>query len=112
MKLYSWPGNVRELENIIQRIVVLTEDEVVEPHDLPIPLSLGQSPTASHKEAKARAIEQFERAYIAGLLQKHNGNVTQAAREAKKDRRAMGRLIKKYRVPKAGSILSRGWDKT
>jgi DNA-binding NtrC family response regulator len=112
LKLYSWPGNVRELENVIQRIVVLSEDEVVEPHDLPIPLSLSQSAAASHKEAKARAIEQFERTYIAGLLQKHNGNVTQAAREAKKDRRAMGRLIKKYRVPKAGSVLSRGWDKT
>jgi DNA-binding NtrC family response regulator len=112
LKSYSWPGNVRELENVIQRIVVLTEDDVVEPHDLPIPLSLSQSAAASHKEAKARAIEQFERTYIAGLLQKHNGNVTQAAREAKKDRRAMGRLIKKYRVPKAGSVLSPGWDKS
>ena len=112
LKLYSWPGNVRELENVIHRIVVLAEDEMVEPQDLPISLPMSQSTIPSLKEAKARAIEQFERSYITGLLQKHNGNVTQAAREAKKDRRAMGRLIKKYSVPKAVPVLSRGWDKT
>jgi len=111
LKVYSWPGNVRELENVIQRIVVLTEDENIDSKDLSIPLPLDYSENTSHKEAKARAIEQFERTYIAALLQKHNGNVTHAAREAKKDRRAMGRLIKKYRVSKFGSALSHEWDK-
>jgi DNA-binding NtrC family response regulator len=111
LKVYSWPGNVRELENVIQRIVVLTEDENIETKDLPIPWPSDYSENTSHKEAKARAIEQFERTYIAGLLQKHNGNVTHAAREAKKDRRAMGRLIKKYHVSKLGSFLSHEWDK-
>jgi two-component system response regulator GlrR len=111
LKLYSWPGNVRELENVIHRIVVLSEDDLIEPKDLPIPVPLNSSQSISHKEAKARAIEHFERTYIAELLHKHNGNVTQAAREAKKDRRALGRLIKKYRVPKYGSVLSHAWDK-
>jgi DNA-binding NtrC family response regulator len=110
---YSWPGNVRELENVIHQILVLSESRIIEPEDLPISFPHATpSLSASHKEAKARAIEQFERTYIGELLKRHHGNVTQAAREAKKDRRAMGRLIKKYQLPKGGSFLSQGWDKT
>jgi DNA-binding NtrC family response regulator len=111
LKLHSWPGNVRELENAMHRVLVLTDAYVIEPEDLPLSVP-ARSYVTSHKEAKARAIEQFERNYIAELLRKHNGNVTQAAREAKQDRRAMGRLIKKYRLPKSGTFLTQGWDKT
>lgn len=32
---YSWPGNVRELENLIERLVILSEDELIEEKDLP-----------------------------------------------------------------------------
>jgi transcriptional regulator with GAF, ATPase, and Fis domain len=43
-------------------------------------------------------IEQFERTYLEELLDRHQGNITQAAREAGKDRRALGRMVKKYRI--------------
>ena len=43
-------------------------------------------------------IRRFEKAYIEELLQKHFGNVTRAAVEAGKDRRAFGRLVKKYEI--------------
>ena len=49
------------------------------------------------QSAKQQAIEKFERAYIQELMARHQGNVTQAAREAGKERRAFGRLVKKYR---------------
>jgi len=41
-------------------------------------------------------IEAFERQYVQEMIRKHNGNVTQAAREAGKERRSFGRMIKKY----------------
>jgi DNA-binding NtrC family response regulator len=47
------------------------------------------------------AVETFERAYVARLIEKHAGNVTRAAREARKDRRAFGRLMKKYSIPRS-----------
>jgi two-component system response regulator GlrR len=47
-------------------------------------------------------VETFERAYVTRLIEKHAGNVTRAAREARKDRRAFGRLMKKYSIPSAG----------
>ena len=99
---YAWPGNVRELENVIQQVVVLTDGRTIESEDLPIPLAppLRESRGASLKETKAQVIEQFEKAYITDLLRVHQGNVTRAAEEAKKERRAFGRLIKKYHLDK------------
>ena len=48
------------------------------------------------RAAKQQAIENFERSYVQELLDRHQGNVTQAAREAGKERRTLGRLAKKY----------------
>ena len=97
---YSWPGNVRELENAIQQSIALTEALIIQSGDLPISRSAAQfnSKRGSLKQGKAQAIETFEKEYITELLQAHHGNVTHAALEAKKDRRALGRLIKKYQI--------------
>ena len=102
MSHYPWPGNVRELQNLIQNIALLGEDTLVRPEHLPIsrpPHIVGSKPK-SFTENKALAIQQFEKAYIAELLLLHQGNVTRAAEYARKDRRALGRLIKKYGITK------------
>jgi two-component system response regulator GlrR len=43
-------------------------------------------------------IGNFEQGYLEEMLRKHQGNVTHAAREAGKDRRVFGRLMKKYQI--------------
>jgi DNA-binding NtrC family response regulator len=43
-------------------------------------------------------IEAFERTYVGELLRRHDGNITRAARAAQKERRAFGRLAKKYGI--------------
>jgi DNA-binding NtrC family response regulator len=97
---YHWPGNMRELENVIRQVAVLTDTQTIAPEDLPIPLvgTSTPSPGDSLQQAKAKVIAQFEQAYVATLLQVHQGNVTQAARAAQTERRAFGRLIKKYHL--------------
>ena len=50
------------------------------------------------QEAKARAIREFERRYLMDLMQRANGNISQAARLAGKERRALGRLLKKHGI--------------
>ena len=50
--------------------------------------------------AKARAIETFERAYLIQLMREAGGNVTSAAKRAGKERRALGKLLKKYAIDK------------
>jgi DNA-binding NtrC family response regulator len=100
---YAWPGNVRELQNVLRQVAMLTEAQTIEPEDLPI--SPPPVPRAvrrlSLKQVKAEAIEQVEKAYVTEMLRAHGGNVTRAAREAQMERRAFGRIIKKYRLTKS-----------
>ena len=96
----AWPGNVRELFNVIQQAVVFAEGPTISANLLAISDD-GVPPSAvagGFREARARALEAFERTYVENLLRKHNGNVTRSAREAKKDRRAFGRLMKRYQI--------------
>jgi len=94
---YDWPGNVRELLNVVQHALVFAEGSQILPCHIPIPTVVEpEKPCALFREARARTIEAFERQYVQEMIRKHNGNVTQAAREAGKERRSFGRLIKKY----------------
>ena len=97
---YAWPGNVRELENVVRQAVVLVEGTVIYERDLPINCDSSAPvvtrPKESFKAAKARTIEAFERKFLQDLLSSCGGNISKAAREAKKDRRAFFELLKKY----------------
>jgi two-component system response regulator GlrR len=96
---YDWPGNVRELYNTIQRAVVCTPGVVILPEQIWITdRATNENAATNFRAARADAIQTFERSYIESLLRKNAGNVTRSAREAGKDRRAFGRLVKKYAV--------------
>lgn len=98
--LYDWPGNIRELENIMQQAILLTPNSVIQSQNINIPVSVqtNSSETPSFKDAKKCAIETFEKEYITQLLISCAGNISRAAKEAKKDRRDFGRLVKKYNL--------------
>jgi two-component system, NtrC family, response regulator GlrR len=101
LESHNWPGNVRELLNTVQRAYVSCPGAQIMPNHICFFDEIGSShkinfPAKSFRSAKQDAIEIFERAYIQELIARHKGNVTQAAREAGKERRAFGRLLKKY----------------
>lgn len=99
LSLYHWPGNVRELYNVIQRALLLHDGSQILPSDVLMSSEPSSEPDrATFREARARAIDSFEKVYVEQLLRRHEGNVTRAAREAKQDRRAFGRLIKKHSI--------------
>jgi DNA-binding NtrC family response regulator len=100
MLAYDWPGNVRELENMVCHAVVMVNGSVIRASDLR-PLSGLQAapPTTAKvpfKLAKARVIETFEKVYLSELIAACGGNISWAAREAQKDRRAFFALLKKH----------------
>jgi DNA-binding NtrC family response regulator len=100
LALADWPGNVRELFNVIQRAVLFSEGTQILPTDI-CPRSShtpARSGRGGFREARAQAIETFEKLYVEQVLRTCQGNVTRAAREAQKDRRAFGRLVKKYQI--------------
>ena len=97
--MHSWPGNVRELFNVLQRAAVLSDARRI----LPAHVTIGVGPPTqavctSFRQAREEAVEAFERSYVEQLLRENDGNVTRAARQATKDRRAFGRLAKKYHI--------------
>jgi DNA-binding NtrC family response regulator len=100
LQTYHWPGNVRELFNVTQRALAFSPGPVILPSQLQLgsPLADTDLTNAHFQQARSRVIGNFEQCYIEEMLRKHQGNVTRAAREAGKDRRVFGRLIKKYRI--------------
>ncbi len=109
LRARSWPGNIRELENFLLRAFLLTESSVIEPPgpDLAEPERSGLNDQAppregffnlSFQEAKSRAINEFEKSYLEQVMVRARGNVTTAARLAKKERRALGKLLQKYDI--------------
>ena len=106
---YGWPGNIRELENVVHRQFLLAEDGVLR---LDLPVAGRNAPFAEGpvegmagglaaldmKAAKAKVIERFERDYLETLIAAAGGNVSAAARQAGKERRAFGKLLKKYGI--------------
>ncbi len=94
---WSWPGNVRELENTIIRAMHVSGNEEIQVEDLGLGPATRSVPGAgSFRLEKQRAVEAFERAYLTALMRAHRGNVSQAARVARKERRDLGRLLKKH----------------
>jgi DNA-binding NtrC family response regulator len=102
MSAYEWPGNVRELENAVRQAVVLNDKPVIQAEDLKMfshsYASSTSAPVESFKKAKARTVETFERHYLQEVLSSCGGNISQAAREAQKNRRAFFALLKKYNL--------------
>jgi DNA-binding NtrC family response regulator len=99
---YDWPGNVRELENVIERAVVLaTEDAMIELSHLPdklleTHLDGGTLLTGrSYRQAKQQAMDSFNKQFLNRLLKMSNGNISQAAKQAKMDSANFRRLIRK-----------------
>jgi DNA-binding NtrC family response regulator len=99
----TWKGNVRELENVVQRAFMLSDDAIIRIDPRRVPVSTADflpetNCEACFKEARVRALKEFEGDYVRRMLTMTRGNVTEAARQAGKDRRVFGRLMKKYGI--------------
>jgi two-component system, NtrC family, response regulator GlrR len=99
----AWRGNVRELENAMIRAGRLCETSIIEVEHLGLsapvpPLPLVHRPSLSGNFAilKAQLLRSFEQEYLVHLMRDVRGNVTKAARIAGKDRRDLGKLLKKH----------------
>jgi DNA-binding NtrC family response regulator len=112
---YSWPGNVRELENTVHRTLVLSEGLLLSFPDIETE-SLNEivcDPPASalvihqFRQAKARAIEEFERRFVCELLERTRGNISLAARLSGQERSRLGKLIKKHDLDRSAYMKSR-----
>jgi len=102
---YEWPGNVRELRNVVERAVALhrAEKPDVETVLAEMARGLGESSIRDSgqvpfKQAKSQVVDAFEREYLADLMKRTDGNVSQASREARMDRHHLADLLKKHGI--------------
>ncbi len=106
---YQWPGNVRELSNVIERAVSFVDGDTIAKNHLDFvfaEMAHGEERTERmsvdtdlpFKDAKQRIVEDFEKEYLAELLQRHGHNLSKAAREARIDRKHLRNLCKKYGI--------------
>jgi DNA-binding NtrC family response regulator len=102
-----WPGNIRELENVLHRAVLLAEDGRVAlpPGETALPVEAPGSPlwAGGLRQACAKARWETEDRYLRQLMALTGGNVSEAARRAGTERRAMGRMLKKHGIGPSGA---------
>jgi DNA-binding NtrC family response regulator len=92
----DWPGNVRELANVLERAQILAEDRVITVDDLPQNLVEPAPPPGAPGDP--RHLRDVERRHVQDMLRREKGNKVQAARALGISRRALYRLIAKYRL--------------
>jgi DNA-binding NtrC family response regulator len=101
---YAWPGNVRELENVIERAVIVTKSDVIADVERFL-TGEGERPKVDlslpFRDAKTRVVEDFERAYITGVLEAHGGKLTAAAKHADMDPKNFSEKLTRYGLRKA-----------
>jgi len=91
----AWPGNVRELRNHVDRCVFFRD--AAPPPDEPL-ASPSIDLAAPFSEARRRAVEEFERAYLAGQLERHEGRMKDTAEAAGINRVHLYKLLRRYEI--------------
>jgi len=96
LKQYPFPGNVRELQYTIERAVIMCETEILEGDDLLF------SPIESYNDTSEESadfkLSTIEKNTILKVIEKHNGNISKAAKELGLTRTALYRRLSKYDI--------------
>ena len=110
LSAHDWPGNVRELRNVLERAAYIAKAMGRTEIDVSgVPFAAGPPPQGasyaglpdfepgrSYRETKAGWEEAFEKRYVQWLLERNEGNISAAAREADMDRKYLHKLAKKH----------------
>jgi len=94
LQLHHWPGNIRELQHAVERAVIMSEGNTLEPHDFFLSepeerSDLSNLPTNMN-------LEDTEKMLIRKVVDKHGGNISRAAKELGLTRASLYRRMEKY----------------
>ena len=95
LEKYHWPGNVRELQHAVERAVIMSRDNILQPEDFFFNSS-NQPKDQGEINLEQYNLEDVERILIRKVLAKHNGNITHAAQELGLTRSSLYRRLEKY----------------
>ena len=90
---HAWRGNVRELQNIIERAVILTENELLQPEDF----ALNEiDDSGNDLSFNSYNLDHVEKTVLIKVLEKHAGNISKAAKELGLTRTSLYRRLEKH----------------
>jgi DNA-binding NtrC family response regulator len=96
LKSYNYPGNVRELQYTIERAVIMADDHILRSDDLIF--SILETPADTPADNDNVPLSTMEKNAILKVIEKHNGNITRAAKELGLTRTALYRRLSKYDI--------------
>jgi len=106
MNKFPWKGNVRELKNVVERLIIMTEGDIIERKDLPEQIR-GQVDVFLPDVRKVKSLKKFrdiaEKEFILSKLEANNWNISQTAREIDTPRSNLYKKLEQYGIKiKAG----------
>ena len=97
---YAWPGNIRELQHVMERSVIMAEEDEIQESDLHLSSRKGDLPgqvaAAGPGAAPGLDLSSMEQQLIKTALEKHKGNISKAATELGLTRAALYRRMEKF----------------
>ena len=109
---YDWPGNVRELQNVLERALVLAEQDVIGPEHLPPEVRPNGGPQPPPEPAAAErgigsqplaspllSLEEVERRHVMRVLEATGGSREEASRILGISRRTLTRMVQRWGLP-------------
>jgi len=100
LERYTWPGNIRELENVMERMTVVCDSEVVEESDLPYDFALAPqaAETASDLQSLEEALLTFEKSYLRKALKRNHWQRKVTAQQLKMGYSTLKAKLKAYGI--------------
>ncbi|MEO9478111.1 MAG: sigma-54 dependent transcriptional regulator [Cyclobacteriaceae bacterium] len=94
LQKYSWPGNIRELQHAIERAIIMSDTDTLTPDDF---FFLSQKPDSGNSvESDTFNLDEVERNIIQKAVNRHNGNISKAAKDLGLTRASLYRRLEKY----------------
>ncbi|MCD4789460.1 MAG: sigma-54 dependent transcriptional regulator [Bacteroidales bacterium] len=94
LEKHNWPGNIRELQHSVERAVIMSESNVLEPNDFFLSQMDDEKPAGL--SSISTNLEETEKILIRKVIDKHGGNISKAAKELGLTRASLYRRIEKY----------------
>jgi two-component system nitrogen regulation response regulator NtrX len=100
LKAYQWPGNVRELKNLVERLAIMIQSDVIGEDDIPLSYRHQKAITSDmeflREDSLKEAKREFEKAYIQQKLAENNNNISQTADSIGIERSHLYKKIKSF----------------
>jgi len=104
---YPWKGNVRELKNVVERLIIMTEADIIERQDLPKRIR-GEVGTYLPEAKGTKTLKEFrelaEKDFILAKLEENNWNISQTAREIDTPRSNLYKKLEHYGIKIAAGV--------